>query len=775
MFRKSKRTPRKIMSIITIFAMLFSYFGPILNVFAVPAETTHLSVSFRDNSADYGIVQYSLNDGADWNDITEEFDEDITVTGENLRLKLVPNNGGTVDYTGIELDLDETNYKNLSNFGFQSENGYSVPADVANVSLTNVEFRGGLVYYGGNTTSKVTVSVSGEELEYNNPWSDDACDFIFGINNAGMRRLTKDEVNFTTEDEIITGLTTKNEIDYQYNYNNEGTVTFNIKTQWDDVITSLKINDVPYNTPQTKEELTTAFDTEFRGIRFDIENVPYEETYNIEVIGRKQTSEEKIMGNFGWSYDPNSNEYSDDDKIPYGNLEFVRAVYNNQVYDTVDEVNAAGKLFEWNDGVKGTDDPTGEAMFPTGTELTIRLIPDSGYQLTSFDLNGFPFEPGEEAGLYTFTIGGGNWHLGAHFTEVNDEVQTNSESVKSGNIEINKAVGENFENGTAKLEVSDSDEISYSREEAFTNAITEDDFEIEHYFDISLYNTIYKAGLVDENNNYESWDNEVNNLEEKARITLELEDNMNGKDVVLVHETHDGNTITGYEEIGTIYNAQDNTITFETDSFSTYALASRKTENYMSNEEKYTVSDDDGNEISFTEEAGHTYHLSIVDYLSYTKEEIMSLADVTSEEYDQVFDAIRANTKKYGDLIAFYEIDVFDENDHYIHEGPFKIKIKMTDKMKKYNTFKIMYLNDDLSIGDPITLKVEGVYLVGTIDHLSKYVLTGSNTSSISSTTNNPQTGDNISTWIFVLLVSSLGLALGLIAKPKLKKSKIRY
>ena len=37
-------------------------------------------------------------------------------------------------------------------------------------------------------------------------------------------------------------------------------------------------------------------------------------------------------------------------------------------------------------------------------------------------------------------------------------------------------------------------------------------------------------------------------------------------------------------------------------------------------------------------------------------------------------------------LIPF--IELFDEDHNQIHEGPFDIKIKITDEMKKYNTFK---------------------------------------------------------------------------------------
>ena len=71
---------------------------------------------------------------------------------------------------------------------------------------------------------------------------------------------------------------------------------------------------------------------------------------------------------------------------------------------------------------------------------------------------------------------------------------------------------------------------------------------------------------------------------------------------------------------------------------------------------------------------------------------------------------------------------------------------------------------------------MDGDYLVGTLDHLSTYALTGSNTSTSNNTntTNNPQTGDNIYIWFGMLIISILGLSLGTFTATKFKKSKNR-
>ena len=813
---------KRILAIVMVVALMISVILPIAKVFAV-AETEKLTVSFRTESLGKGKVEYSLDDGDNWIEVTGNLAEtSITTTGTNFMIKIVPGDDYDIDYAGIELTLDGNNVPNLSSTGIAGDIGYIVASSVKNVKLMNVEFtdKQGTPDPSTKVTSKVTLSLSGEELEYNNDWSDDASDFSFAVNNALMKRFSKDEVVFTEQNNQITGLITKEDYDMEYDYDGSGNVTFHIRTQWDDVITSLLINGDPFETPDSKEELEAAFEN--GGIAFDV-TVPYSTRYDIVAEGRKQSAEEKIMGNFGWTYDENTNQYSDDDKILHGRLEFVSAEFNNVTYNSVEAVNNAGGVFNWYE-----HDPYGEAAFPSGTVLTLKLIPDAGYQLIALTLNGAPFEPGNEPGVYTFTIGGGNWHLGANFSEVGNELNTSATSVRDGNINLNLANDNSFRNGTAKLEVSDIASMSPSREADFVSKAEESGYEINSYIDMSLFNTIYKGGKTDANGNMEAWDTQVDNIVNDASISLELNEDMTDKEIVLIHETHNGNTITGYEIIETDYNVNDNTISFTTNSFSNYAIATkagaqtpvmhtvefdsnggsavaaavvehdsileRPTEptkegytfggwyidpelNYSfdfegpvqvdftlyarwiddNNLKDYTVTDDAGNSISFTDEEGHTYKFTLFDILSLSKEEIMAMdPELTDETYNQMMDLLNSLAKPTGTLLKLYEIEVYEDNavtgdTTSLHEGPFKIKIKITDDMKVYNTFKLVYLKNDFTTGEVINLTVEGDYLVGTIPHLSTYMLTGS-------VTTNPKTGDNVLIYMGILVVSIIAL-----------------
>ena len=70
------------------------------DMIANAAGNITINVSFRNDSANYGKVQYSLDDGASWNDITQNDSREVTVTGTQLRIKVVPNEGYQVDFSG---------------------------------------------------------------------------------------------------------------------------------------------------------------------------------------------------------------------------------------------------------------------------------------------------------------------------------------------------------------------------------------------------------------------------------------------------------------------------------------------------------------------------------------------------------------------------------------------------------------------------------------------------------------------------------------------------
>ena len=155
--------------------------------------------------------------------------------------------------------------------------------------------------------------------------------------------------------------------------------------------------------------------------------------------------------------------------------------------------------------------------------------------------------------------GNGNAHLGAHFTPVADRVHSSSDKVKDGTIELG---GKEINSGSVVLSVGD---VTLSNEQLTNFEETANGYEISSFLDIKLDQVIYKGSETD------VWSNELKELNNEATITLQLEKGVNGNEVVIVHEKHDGT----YEIIPAVCNAETNTITFKTSSFSNYAIASK--------------------------------------------------------------------------------------------------------------------------------------------------------------------------------------------------------
>lgn len=201
----------------------------------------------------------------------------------------------------------------------------------------------------------------------------------------------------------------------------------------------------------------------------------------------------------------------------------------------------------------------------------------------------------------------------------------------------------------------------------------------------------------------------------------------------------------------------------------TFAVVAKPVDNEESETESYTITDDKGNVISLTYEKNRELSFTMIDYLAFSPEELEA-AGIPQPLYDSMMEGIANATKQHGTLLSFYEIEVENDDGFTIHEGPFYIKIKMTDEMKKYDIFKIVYMDveDNFATESPITLTRDGEYLVGTLEHLSTYALVGSNTPS------SPQTGDNsnLGLWVFLLVLSSCSMIALIVIDKKRKIAK---
>lgn len=139
----------KISAFVLALALLFNILLPTMRVMAF-ASTNSITITFRDGyTTEQGTVQYSIDDGASWVDVTSNINnQPITMAGDNLRIRIVPNSGYGVDFSGMSYrENNSPNPLSLNNNanssiagGLTSTNGYLVSSDVTSVELASVEF-----------------------------------------------------------------------------------------------------------------------------------------------------------------------------------------------------------------------------------------------------------------------------------------------------------------------------------------------------------------------------------------------------------------------------------------------------------------------------------------------------------------------------------------------------------------------------------------------------------------------------------------------------------
>ncbi len=346
-----------------------------------------------------------------------------------------------------------------------------------------------------------------------------------------------------------------------YNLAADGKAYFEFTSLFITRYTYIEINGVDYSSyiPDTTDEILEAIDVNGNSQTVNVILLGITPAASYEVtVSRKQIDDSDkdflVIGNFLWSY--LDQDAGTDDYIGHGHLAFESVSYGGNTYSSLAALQALDRpsmsFDEFNEGQEGG------AVFPYGAELTVRLIPDYGYPLTSFTINGGEFTPGEEIGVYTFTIQKGNFHLGAHFTAVADSVKaTASQRIAGGGITLGN--GE-LAMGSAVLTVTDA--VPTEDEETDFSEAAEG-YTVNSYLDLDLNQVIYKGSAAS------YWSNDMPNLNHAATVSLRLSSSLSNSGVEVIHQKHDG----GYEVIPATFNASTNTVSFDTDSFSKYAIA----------------------------------------------------------------------------------------------------------------------------------------------------------------------------------------------------------
>lgn len=110
-----------------------------------------------------------------------------------------------------------------------------------------------------------------------------------------------------------------------------------------------------------------------------------------------------------------------------------------------------------------------------------------------------------------------------------------------------------------------------------------------------------------------------------------------------------------------------------------------------------------------------------------------------------------------------------------ISDTKMKVSIALPEELKGYNKYEVVYiLNGEIKETIPAT--VENGYIVFETSHLSQYGIIATNVTENggANVKNKPQTGDNITFYEILALISSLGLASSFVIMKKVKKYKLQ-
>ena len=220
-------------------------------------------------------------------------------------------------------------------------------------------------------------------------------------------------------------------------------------------------------------------------------------------------------------------------------------------------------------------DETGEqfeAWIAAGEPVNVTILPDKGYQYQkdTLNINGQVISnatPGEARGTYTFVMPANAGHICAGFAKTSDIVFVTNNNIDNASIEDTEGA---VQNGNAKLEIASA---NVSEAEAEEIASVAGDYTVAETLDVKLSESVVK-NYDPGSGKQESWDTPRTKLASPVTISVELAGSLSvgaSYEVVRVHD--------GVPEIlsNTRYDAQTRTLTFQTDKFSTYAIAYKGT------------------------------------------------------------------------------------------------------------------------------------------------------------------------------------------------------
>lgn len=464
----------------------------------------------------YGTIQYSTNyrdnsTSAEWKEISELTASDnqgkskYTIQGENVYIKITYAQGST--------------YKAAIPNGVEVKDGVPIEITGGHIEFTDTSAGGGS--QGGNPPQPTGVSLQFE----GNAWSSYQNMKLY----AGLELyVNPDNTGFVT----LTDLLNQNKA----TFDESGMVCL-----LDESVTSVSI----YAQLEKKDE----YKIQFHGAT---QAVGTSEDTAITVNGTQHIQIDRKCLTVTWAYD---DTYGEDGRIEHGTAEIIKI--NGQDVSQMTFSNFAN-----NPG----DKSGGHLAVKRDDVVTIKLIPDYGYQLSGASINGVTLAPQTEVSTFTFKMPDTNVHFKGIFKQTQDEINTSGTKVFSASVENGANAAPS---GNLRLTVEDSDANTTNALAQVENAVSAE------AVNLTLDQIVSKGDGT-------NWENPVTQFGQPVKMNLKVVDYDTAAGYAVVRE-HDGNLTNLPTSV-----SEDGTLTFETNQFSTYFIVktAKKADNGNAKTEK---------------------------------------------------------------------------------------------------------------------------------------------------------------------------------------------
>lgn len=463
----------------------------------------------------YGTIQYSTNyrdnsTSAEWKEISELKASDnqgkskYTIQGENVYIKITYAQGST--------------YKAAIPNGVEVKDGVPIEITGGHIEFTDTSAGGGS--QGGNPPQPTGVSLQFE----GNAWSSYQNMKLY----AGLELyVNPDNTGFVT----LTDLLNQNKAAFD----ESGMVCL-----LDESVTSVSI----YAQLEKKDEYEIQF--------YGAQTAGTSEDTAITVNGTQHIQIDRKCLTVTWAYD---DTYGEDGRIEHGTAEIIKI--NGQDVSQMTFSNFAN-----NSG----DKSGGHLAVKRDDVVTIKLIPDYGYQLSGASINGVTLAPQTEVSTFTFKMPDTNVHFKGIFTQTQDEINTSGTKVSSATVENGANAAPS---GNLRLTVEDSDANTTNALAQVENAVSAE------AVNLTLDQIVSKGDGT-------NWENPVTQFGQPVKMNLKVVDYDTAAGYAVVRE-HDGNLTNLPTSV-----SEDGTLTFETNQFSTYFIVktAKKADNGNAKTEK---------------------------------------------------------------------------------------------------------------------------------------------------------------------------------------------